>query len=100
MARQCGFSTLNAGDGIEAVKILEEHPQEIIGVLLDLTMPRMDGFRTFDELQARNPRLPIIVTSGFSESDVRQQFQGKPIAGFLQKPYEFEVFAALLERLL
>jgi YesN/AraC family two-component response regulator len=57
-------------------------------VILDLTMPHMDGEQAFRELRRIKPGLRVIVSSGYNEQDVARRFVGKGLAGFIQKPYK------------
>lgn len=77
-----------AVNGTEAVDLYKQHFDEIACVLLDLTMPHMDGEETFRELRALDPGVRVIMTSGYNEQDVTQRFAGKGLAGFIQKPYQ------------
>jgi CheY-like chemotaxis protein len=86
-----GFETLTAEDGIEGLAILEKYKEKIILVLLDLTMPNLDGVQTFEEIQKRKIDIPVILTSGFSEQEAVKKFKSKGLTGFLQKPYQLEV---------
>ena len=65
-------------------------------VLLDLTMPVMDGEETFRELRRRHPGVRVLLMSGFNEQEAIKQFVGKGLAGFLQKPFSVP---QLIERL-
>ena len=56
-------------------------------VLLDLTMPRMDGEETFRELRRIRPDVRVIISSGYNEQESTNRFAGKGLAGFIQKPY-------------
>ena len=56
-------------------------------VILDLTMPHMDGEQCFRELRIYNPDVKVLMSGGFSELEVTQKFVGKGLAGFIQKPY-------------
>lgn len=56
-------------------------------VLLDLSMPRLDGAATFHELQKLDATLPVVLMSGYSEQDAVQHFLGEDLAGFVQKPF-------------
>ncbi len=85
---RAGYSTKAAASGQEAVEILARGPSEVAAVLLDLTMPRMDGQQTFIELRKLNPRVPVLLMSGFSESEATARFAGQGLAGFIQKPFE------------
>jgi two-component system cell cycle sensor histidine kinase/response regulator CckA len=82
-----GFDVLTASDGEESLRIVREHKGAISAVILDLTMPRMDGETAFRELRKIRPDLRIILSSGFSEQDVVARFADTPVAGFIQKPY-------------
>jgi PAS domain S-box-containing protein len=82
-----GFSVLPASDGDVAVEIFQRDPERVSVVLLDLTMPRMDGEATFRELRKLKANLPIILSSGHNQQDAITRFAGKGLADFLQKPY-------------
>ena len=69
-------------------------------VLLDLTMPRMDGEETYRELRRLNAKVPVILMSGFSEKDMMDRFADRELAGFLQKPFEREKLQAYLHGIL
>ncbi|MCP4297660.1 MAG: PAS domain S-box protein [Proteobacteria bacterium] len=91
-----GYNILMAENGIEALDVFQEHHEQIICVLLDLTMPKMDGMKAFTELRKINRGLRVILTSGYSEEEVRKRFDSKGVAGFIQKPYEFSQLKAKL----
>jgi PAS domain S-box-containing protein len=99
MLRALGFQVLTAGDGLEALDCYREHP-EILAVLLDLTMPRMDGKQTFQELRRLNPAVQVILSSGFSASEVSQKFAGNDLVGFVQKPYRLVELREALKTLI
>ena len=82
-----GLQVLTAEDGKHALEAFRRHQEEIDLVLLDMTMPRMDGAQVFAELRQIDTSVPVILTSGFSESDATARFPGKGLAGFLQKPF-------------
>jgi len=84
---QFGFGVYKAVDGIEGLEVYDAHADEIALVVLDLTMPRMDGVETLHELHQRKPDLPVVLSSGYSEQEAVQRFAGEGLAGFLQKPY-------------
>ncbi len=52
-----------------------------------MTMPHMDGEETFRELRRIDPRVRVLLTSGYNEQDATDRFAGKGLAGFIQKPY-------------
>lgn len=92
---RAGFEVLLAADGVEAVEIFRERSESISLVLLDLTMPRMDGKEALQEIRQICTSTPVILTSGFNSVEVTEQFSD-PHLIFLQKPYRTE---GLLEKL-
>lgn len=85
-----GFKVLIATDGGEATKIYREKYGSIACVLLDMTMPVMNGRETLDKLNEINPDVKIIISSGYSESEIMPLFKEKRTVAFVQKPYNFK----------
>ena len=90
MLESLGFRVLLAGDGREALTLYAEKRAEIIGVLMDLTMPHLDGEETFRELRRIDPEVRVLLMSGYNEQDAIARFVGKGLAGFIQKPFNME----------
>jgi signal transduction histidine kinase/ActR/RegA family two-component response regulator len=82
-----GCRTLSAGDGQAAVDIFRQQPDEIDLVMVDLTMPIMDGEEAFRIIRSIRPNVPIVLTSGYNRQDSAARFAGRTISGFLQKPW-------------
>jgi two-component system, cell cycle sensor histidine kinase and response regulator CckA len=97
-AESMGFQVLEAADGLEAVALFELRHAEIQVVLMDLTMPHMDGRQAFLRMHQVAPRVPVVLTSGYSEQDVLSDFLGKGLAGFLPKPYQRSQFLSVLRQ--
>ena len=87
MLEHLGFEVITAADGREALERFHERPEEIACVVLDLTMPRMDGEEAFRELRRLRGDVCVILSSGYNEQEVVNRFAGKGLAGFIQKPY-------------
>jgi signal transduction histidine kinase/CheY-like chemotaxis protein len=82
-----GFEVIRARDGAEAVMRFLDHRDRLRLVLLDLTMPRMDGIETFTELRRIQPGIPIILSSGYDIDAAAQDLVAQGQAQFLPKPY-------------
>jgi len=82
-----GLFVLIANDGLEAVERFEAHADRIDAVLLDMTMPRMDGKETFHELRRIRPDVPVILSSGYTEQYAAERVADEPRVSFIQKPY-------------
>jgi PAS domain S-box-containing protein len=100
MLRRLGFEVLTAVDGREALDIYRAQREEIKLVLLDLTMPCMDGEETLAELRRIDPEARVVMSSGYSEGEIAARFAGKRLSGFLQKPYALYELAQCLYRAL
>ncbi len=87
MLEYSGYHVVLAADGEAAVSAFQAQPDAIRLVLLDMTMPRMDGDETFRQLRRVRPDVHVLLMSGYSEQDAIEQFAGKGIAGFVQKPF-------------
>jgi PAS domain S-box-containing protein len=92
-----GFAVMSAQDGLEGVALFQKHVSEISCIIMDLTMPRMDGQEAMAEVLKIHPEARIIISSGYSEEQLREQFtDGGPI-GFILKPYKAsELIAAVM----
>ncbi|MCF6265770.1 MAG: PAS domain S-box protein [Desulfuromusa sp.] len=99
MLSEFGFETVTAGDGKEALEIFKQRHNQISFVLMDLTMPRMNGEEAFREFRRIDPDVKVIICSGYNEQEVSQQFVGKGLAGFLKKPYQFSELQKAIQKL-
>jgi signal transduction histidine kinase/ActR/RegA family two-component response regulator len=93
---KAGFTVTLARDGVEAMELFQQNPESYRAVLLDLTMPRMDGAETLRALHTLKPGLTVILTSGFNEQATIQSLVGRGLAGFVPKPFSSEM---LLEKI-
>lgn len=84
---RAGFEVLQAADGLEGVRIFSEHAGEIRSVLLDLTMPHMDGSEAMAEMRKIRSDVPILLSSGYHGEEIASRFLGMGLAGFIEKPY-------------
>ena len=82
-----GYTVLEAASGDEALRTLRERMTEIRGVLLDLSMPGMDGTDLLSSLRSFAPALPVIVHSGYPADSTAESLAPWGVAGVLQKPY-------------
>ena len=101
MLEREGLSVVTAANGREALDVLHAAGEgEIAVVLLDLTMPHMDGVETFREIHRLWPDLPVVLSSGYSEQEARSHFAGEGLVGFIHKPYEARQLAGALSKVL
>jgi signal transduction histidine kinase/CheY-like chemotaxis protein len=91
-----GFTVILATNGEEALTQVRRNPTQFDAVLLDLTMPKLDGEDTLVALRMIAPSLPVILTSGFNEQALARRFVGRGLADFLPKPFGASKLVALL----
>ena len=100
MMRVLGLEPVLARDGQEAVEIFSAAPGRFAFVLLDLTMPRMDGEQAFTELRRLRPDVRVVLMSGFNAQEALVRFDGRGLASFLQKPFTVAALRAVLQTVL
>ncbi|WP_246043682.1 PAS domain-containing protein [Geomonas edaphica] len=100
MLETMGFDVLLACDGQEALEVYRRHKEEIVCVLLDLTMPHLDGEQTFRALRELQPDVKVVISSGYNEQEVTMKFVGAGPSGFIQKPYRVNEMSRTLRGVL
>ena len=104
LLERLGFEPIEAEDGPAAIEIFRSESVEIAAVLLDLTMPRMDGLETLSAIRRVAPGVPVILVSGFGTSrleDVAESLApGTMPEAVLRKPYIPEQLLATLQGVL
>jgi len=89
-----GYKVIVAKDGFEALEIYRKIGKQIGLVVLDFFLPVMDGDAVFDELQALNPKVNVVLSSGFAEQSKISAMLGQGLRGFIPKPYSREKLLA------
>ena len=95
--RRSGMSVIAACDGVEAVEEFTKHQSEIGVVLLDLSMPRMDGYEAAKRIRQIDPAAIVILMSGYPET--RHRFKESACSAFLPKPFSAESLLDTVTRL-
>ncbi len=82
-----GYRVVTAKDGFQALELYRKLRDHLSLVILDFTMPVMDGSDVFNELLAINPRVPVVLSSGFAEQESIRAMLARGLRGFIPKPY-------------
>jgi CheY-like chemotaxis protein len=82
-----GYTTIEATDGRDALRVLDEHEGGVDLVVLDMVMPVMDGGRLAAELLQRNPSQRILCMSAYAPAELADLGLQSPDAPFLRKPF-------------
>jgi PAS domain S-box-containing protein len=93
-----GYTVEVAIDGREALASFAARPAEFAAVLLDLTMPGMSGEDVLRRMRELRMDVPVVLSSGFTESEAVRRFENLGLAGFLQKPYTATALAKKIKQ--
>jgi CheY-like chemotaxis protein len=83
-----GYQILKAGDGEEAVEYYRAYQHEIVLVMIDMIMPRMNGRDCFRKLKQINPDVKAVLCTGYDRNLGVQEILDEGMHGFVQKPYD------------
>ncbi len=87
LLEKLGYQVIVAKGGQVAINKLRQHPDSIDLAILDLIMPGLDGRQTYEKLHELMPKLPVILSSGYSINGQATEILQRGGKGFLQKPY-------------
>jgi two-component system cell cycle sensor histidine kinase/response regulator CckA len=90
MLEDAGIRVLEACSGEDGVRLYAEHATDVNLVLLDLSMPGIGGKQAFRLLKEINRDVRIVLSSGYSESEVTNDLRDLGLVGFIQKPYRYD----------
>lgn len=82
-----GYRIVTAKDGFQAIEIYRKLKDQIALIILDFTMPIMDGADVFAEILQINPKAPVVLSSGFAEQERLRSMLARGLRGFIPKPY-------------
>jgi len=82
-----GYDVVVADGGEEGLRLFAQHREHIALVVLDMTMPDMDGVACFRRLREQDPEVRVLLSSGYARDEVIARFAGDAPEGFLRKPF-------------
>lgn len=85
--REAHVHTLEASDGLSGINLFCAYVDQIVLVLLDYSMPDMNGIQVLEKLWHINPSVPVLLFSGYSQHSIMRHCERENAIGFLQKPY-------------
>jgi CheY-like chemotaxis protein len=97
MAR-LGWRTLGAADGEEAMRKFGDNAGQVDLLLIDHLMPKLNGLEAARRIRRLNPKLPVIMMSGFTNGETLERFRAEGFEHFLKKPFELKELRELLQK--
>src|SRR5215211_8196062 len=100
MLQRIGYRAITASDGQTGIARFGEQADQIVCILIDMTMPQMAGEAVARSIQAIDPAARIIMMSGYAGDDTISRMSDLKLAGFLPKPFNLEMMRATIARVL
>jgi len=90
MIQRLGYTVIRARNGREAIERFRENPGAVSLVILDMIMPEMGGGEVFDQLKRIDPRVKVLLASGYSMQGQAREIMNRGCIGFIQKPFTLQ----------
>ena len=100
LLERLGYKVLIARSGKEAIRIYEENKDRIDIVILDMIMPDMSGGETYDRMKEINPKVKVLLSSGYSINGQATEILDRGCNGFIQKPFKMKELSQKLREVL
>jgi DNA-binding NtrC family response regulator len=91
--KTCGYNVIKLHDSSEAITVYEKEWESITAVLMDMSMPGIAGKELFERFKDINPKLKVLLISGFSQNSRIDEMLSLGVKMFLQKPITFNKLA-------
>jgi len=86
-----GYSVVSIGDGVEGLRYYSEHLNDIDVVIMDITMPRMNGPECYREIRKVNPDAKVLIITGHAGDGSVQELIEEGARGYIAKPFDLDV---------
>ena len=97
MLEKLGFAVLTATSGREAIDLYQVNKGKIGLVVLDMIMPDMGAGDTYNELQAIDPAIKVLLSSGYGVDEQTSEVLKRGCKGFIQKPFNMQGLSEKIE---
>ena len=94
-----GFKVLVAKTAVDGLALFQQYSDSTFCVILDYGIPGMHAARLFERLTDLDPEVKVILSSGYPQHFIVEDFPMEKIAGFMVKPYDPQILISELERL-
>jgi signal transduction histidine kinase/CheY-like chemotaxis protein len=94
---QLGWTTLEAADGEEAIRVHKDHVGHVDLLLSDYLMPKVNGLEAARQIRSSDPELPVILMSGFTNEATVESFRAAGFEHFLKKPFQIKELIEMLK---
>ena len=100
LLERLGYTVIKANSGKQALTIIEQNPQNIDVIILDMIMPEMSGGETFDRIRGLAPSMRVLLSSGYALDGQASKILDRGCNGFIQKPFSLKELSLKLKEIL
>jgi two-component system, cell cycle sensor histidine kinase and response regulator CckA len=100
LLEKLGYEVLTAKTGREAVEIYKTNQKKIDIVILDMIMPKMSGGDTYEKLRDADPRVKVLLSTGYSIDGQASKILTRGCNGFIQKPFDIKSLSLEIRKIL
>ena len=97
MLQKLGYSVLAVSKGHKAIKILKEN--KVAFVILDMLMPGMNGYEIYHQLKKIQPKIKVLLASGYTGDQSEERLESIGFDGYLQKPFNLKQLSEKIENI-
>ena len=98
--KKIGYHVYTATGGQEAIQVYEKEKDKIDMVILDIIMPDMGGGVVYDRIKAINPKVKVLLSSGYSKDGQAREILNRGCNGFIQKPFTIKELSVKIDEIL
>ncbi len=97
---EAGYDIITAGDGPEALKIYKKEYKKLDMAIIDMAMPQMYGDELFRKMKRINPKVKVLLASGFTQDQRAIKILSEGVKGFLQKPFTINTLTSRVKEII
>jgi PAS domain S-box-containing protein len=98
--KKLGYTVQESNNGRNAVALYKKLQDKIDLVVLDIVMPDMGGGEVYDRLKEINPKVKVLLSSGYSIDDQAREIMERGCDGFIQKPFSMKAMSEKISEIL
>ena len=97
---KAGYDVLEAEDGEQAIEAINTGENRLVldAVICDIRMPKINGIEAIDYFQREYPHVPLVILTGYPETEMAVSFLRKGVADYLVKPVDAERLRDAVEK--
>ena len=100
LLEKTGYKVIDTDNGYSALNLYAENIQDVVCVILDVSVPQMTNFDIYMSLKGMNPNVNVIVFPDSDQDESSKKLRKEGFTNFIRKPYSLEMLSKMLQRLI